>query len=249
MKIGLRGGHSSKVKGAVGIVDEYEQMQSFYKYVAQLLTSYGHTIVDCNSNGATEGIELSEGVHKANTNNVDLFISLHMNSYNGQAYGTECLVSSASSGAYSYAKKICNNFGTLGFRNRGVKFEKKYEMNNVKAANIIFELCFCDNVSDIEIYNKYSWTKLAHTLCNAIDRNIPSEPIEGKGYIVTNYLPYAYDGYNGVNIKYILQYFNNVKCYVRANNIGIWIETEYITMSKCKDLKNSLGSWFYSIKE
>lgn len=50
MKIGLRGGHSKKAQGAVGIVNEYEQMQKFYIHVSKLLTEYGHTVVDCNSN-------------------------------------------------------------------------------------------------------------------------------------------------------------------------------------------------------
>ena len=47
MKIGLRGGHSKKAQGAVGIVNEYEQMQKFYAHVSKLLTEYGHTVVDC----------------------------------------------------------------------------------------------------------------------------------------------------------------------------------------------------------
>ncbi|OOM82187.1 hypothetical protein CLPUN_04470 [Clostridium puniceum] len=50
MIIGLRGGHSSNCVGAVGIVKEYEQMQELYKAVSQVLTSYGHTVIDCNSN-------------------------------------------------------------------------------------------------------------------------------------------------------------------------------------------------------
>ena len=35
---------------------------------------------------------------------VDLFISLHMNAYDGKANGTECIVYSQSSKSYSYAK-------------------------------------------------------------------------------------------------------------------------------------------------
>lgn len=251
MKIGLRGGHSSKAKGAVGIVDEYNQMQSFYKHVEKLLTDYGHTVVNCNSDGATQGAELSEGARKANNAGVELFISLHMNSFNGEAHGTECLVSSASSGSYTYAKKICENFSTLGFKNRGVKVSTLYEMKHIKAPNIIFEVCFCDSPTDIAIYNKYSWTQLAHTLCNAIDRNIPLDPpsTQQLGYVVTDYLPGSYKGYDGVDIKYILEYFDGVKCYVRGNNKGVWIETEYLPLSKCQELKCKLGSWFYEIKQ
>ena len=250
MKIGLRGGHSSKVKGAVGIVDEYNEMQTFYKYVSELLSSYGHTVVNCNSNGATEGAELSEGAAKANNANVDLFISLHMNAFDGSAYGTECVISSQNSGSYKYAKKICENFESLGFRNRGVKCSPtKYEMKNIKAPNIIFEICFCDSKKDIDIYNKYSWKQLSYKLCNAIDENIPSEPVEeNKEYIVTKYLPHAYKGYDGVDIREILnKYFDGVKCYVRGDKNGVWIETEYLSLDKCNTLKNNLVEYCYKV--
>ncbi|WP_162266595.1 N-acetylmuramoyl-L-alanine amidase, partial [Clostridium botulinum] len=87
MRIGLRAGHSPNCTGAIGIVREHDEMKKFYKYVSDVLTQYGHTIIDCNSNASSQSSELNEGVIKANNNNVDLFISLHMNSFNGQAHG------------------------------------------------------------------------------------------------------------------------------------------------------------------
>lgn len=251
MIIGLRGGHSKNCRGASGIVDEYEQMQEFYSYVSKVLKTYGHTVIDCNSNAATQSEELAEGANKANNANIDLFISLHMNSYDGNAYGTECHIASESSGSYKYALRICRNFESLGFKNRGVKVSPYYEMKNIKAPNIIFEICFCDSQKDIDIYNKYSWEQLAYKFCNAIDSNIPSEPAEEKdAYVVTRYLPHAYDGYNGVDVRSIEdKYFSGVKCYVRYNCTGIWIETQYLSLNKCNELKEKLGeSLFYSIE-
>ena len=177
MKIGLRAGHSGNCKGAIGIVDEHEQMKLYYKKVKSVLEKYGHMVIDCNSNGSTESQELSEGATKANNNNVELFVSLHMNSYNGSAHGTESLVSSSRSRAYSYAKNLCINFSALGFTNRGVKYKSFYEMKYVKAPNIIFEICFCDSETDIAIYNKYSFEQLAYRFCNAIDSNIPIDSL------------------------------------------------------------------------
>ena len=113
MKIGLRAGHSDNCTGTIGIVDEHEQMKLYYAKIESVLVKYGHTVIDCNSNGSTESEELSEGATKSNNNNVELFVSLHMNSYNGSAHGTEALVSSTSSGAYSYAKNLCTNFNEL----------------------------------------------------------------------------------------------------------------------------------------
>ena len=139
----------------------------------------------------------------------------------------------------------------LGFKNRGVKVKSYYEMKNIKAPNIIFEICFCDSKRDIDIYNKYSWDELSHILVNAIDRNIPETTASEvkKGYVVTNYLPAAYSSYDGIDINNVLKYFNSIKCYVRGNSKGIWIETETISIQKCQELKSSLGSWFYEIKE
>ena len=58
------------------------------------------------------------------------------------------------------------------------------------------------------IYNKYSWDKLAHVFCNAIDSNIPKDVTEvttsiEKGYIVTTYLPRSSADYDGVDIKFV----------------------------------------------
>ncbi|NOW08040.1 N-acetylmuramoyl-L-alanine amidase [Clostridium beijerinckii] len=250
MKIGLRGGHSSNCIGAVGIVNEYEQMQQYFKYVRDLLIQYGHTVIDCNSNGSNANAELSEGAAAANAANVDLFVSLHMNAFDGSGHGVEALVSSESSKALPYAQRLCNNFGSLGFTNRGVKYEKLYEMNHIAAGNIIFEICFCDSETDMAIYRGCSWQLLAHRFCNAIDSNIPADPaVAEMGYVITTYLPQLSDDYDGVNINSALEYFGGVTCYVRSDNKGIWIETQYLTIDKCNELKDILGSWYWRIEK
>ncbi|NFO55924.1 N-acetylmuramoyl-L-alanine amidase [Clostridium botulinum] len=252
MKIGLRAGHSDNCEGAVGIVNEHEQMKKYYAAIKAVFEQYGHTVIDCNSNANNANAELSEGVNKANSNNVDIFISLHMNCYNSQAHGTEVLVSSQNSKAYNYAKKLVNNYSELGFTNRGVKFEKLYEMNHINAPNLISEICFCDNQEDINIYNKYSWEQLAHVLCNSIDSKIPmSADSKITGYVVTGYLPNGFKGDNsfiGVDLEYVLSYFKDVRCYIKSDSKGSWIETQILSIEKCNELKSILGSWFYKIK-
>lgn len=257
MKIGLRAGHSDNCTGAIGIVDEHEQMKKYYVAVKSIFEQYGHIVIDCNSNANTPGAELSEGANKANSNNVDLFVSLHMNASDGQGHGVEAWVSSTNSGAYNYAANLCTNFSGLGFTNRGVKTSTGlYEMNHVVAPNIIFEICFCDNETDIAIYNQYSWEQLAYDFCNAIESNIPKEikykvSLKETGCIITNYLPNGNKGdgsFEGVDLEYVLSYLKDIKCYARGNSKGMWIETQTLPIAKCNELKKSLGSWFYSIQ-
>ena len=175
MKIGLRGGHSKYCIGAVGLRNEYEQMQELYKYVRDILTQYGHTVIDCNSNANTESGELRDGTNKANLNNVDLYLTLHMNSFNSNANGTEAWIYKSGGMAGNIAKKITTNFEKIGFHNRGVKVSTGlHDLKYSKAPAIIFECCFCDSQKDIDIWSPTSWEDLALNICNAIDENIKS---------------------------------------------------------------------------
>jgi N-acetylmuramoyl-L-alanine amidase len=174
MKIGLRGGHSANCIGAVGFRDEYQSMQSLFVYVKEALELAGHEIVNCNSNGYTASQELSEGINEANSNNVDLFMSLHMNASNGQGHGVEAWIYNESSGAKDIAQRLVNNYGSLGFYNRGVKYggDSLYELRESNAPAIIFENCFCDNAQDIEIWHNTDWEVLAKAIVTAIDPSI-----------------------------------------------------------------------------
>ena len=71
------------------------------------------------------------------------------------------------------------------------------------------------------------------------------------GYIVTTYLPNGYRGdgsFVGVDLEYVLYYFKGVRCYVKGDSKGIWIETQVLPIEKCKELQKTLGSWFYAIR-
>lgn len=256
MKIGLRGGHSCNCIGAVGLRDEYSQMQQLYKYVRDILISNGHTIIDCNSNAHTDKEELSEGIQKANNNNVDLFISFHMNASDGNGHGTEAWIYPGSS-SRGVAQRLVNNFATLGFQNRGVKETTGlYEVKHASAPAIIFETCFCDNERDIGIWSPTDWNTLAMLICNAIDTNITTEPLKNDGnvYIVTNYLPTGYMGksntsFKGIDMKYVDSFMCGVRWEVIPNSYGQWAETELLDRDKAEEVRNSLGSWFCEFRK
>ena len=136
----------------------------------------------------------------------------------------------------------------LGIINRGFKDGSNlYVVKHPSATAMLIEVCFVDTQSDVDLYNSIGVEKIANAIINGLTGQAIS--ISDKGYVITTYLPGAYKGYDGVDINYILSYFTGIECYVRGNDKGVWIETEYLPIEKCNELKNTLGSWFYSIEK
>jgi len=68
-------------------------------------------------------------------------------------------------------------------------------------------------------------------------------------YVVTNYLKPTLKDYDGVCITDVLsKYFNGIRCCVRHNTKGIWIETQNLSIDQCNSLKSKLGDLYYSIE-
>lgn len=175
MKIGIRGGHSPNCKGAMGFIDEQAEVRIWSAKVMEVLKQHGHIVIDCNSNANNSNSDLAEGVNKCNANNCDIYIDLHMNAFNGNAYGTEVWCYNTSSNkAKGVGTRFCNNMNEIGFFNRGVKYNTGYYvLRNTKCEALIIEALFCDNRGDVDRYNKTSWDVLAYLTANAIDPNIP----------------------------------------------------------------------------
>ena len=95
--------------------------------------------------------------------------------------------------------------------------------------------------------SRFNADKIANAIVSGLTGQATFQP--SKGYVVTTYLPCAYSGYDGIDINYILSYFTGVKTYVRGNDKGVWIETQMLPIEKCNELKETLGSWFYSIEK
>lgn len=258
MIIGLRAGHSPNAKGAVGYIDEYNQMIQFYGVLKELLEKHGHKIIDCNSNANSPNAELSEGTNKANAQYLDLFISLHMNS--GGGTGVEMWTFGSESRANIIAQALCKNLSKgLNIPNRGLKYNNNYyEMRYIKAPNIISELCFVDSKYDTDAYNSKSWNELVYMYANAIDYTIPFNPSSneekppaknGLYYVVSDYLPR--DSNNYTNMEDINLIFEGIRYYIRQNDKGIWIETKYLDYEKCLEIKDKLQkkNLFWNIYE
>ncbi|MGL5717952.1 MAG: N-acetylmuramoyl-L-alanine amidase [Paraclostridium sp.] len=174
MLIGGRGGHSPHCKGAVKLLDEQKEVREIYYIVEKELQKVGNKVIDCNSNATSESSELNEGINKANSNNVNLYFTIHMNAHKGTAKGCEIyLYDDKCKETIQKAKNILTNLEVLGFVNRGVKFSKNYrDLNATKSKAMIIELFFCDNSEDVNLYKKVGQTKIAKCIANGLDKNV-----------------------------------------------------------------------------
>ena len=178
MRIGVRGGHTELCSGAVGIINELTEDRKVKDAVISKLKSLGHTVIDCTppkNYTSDQGVDLSYGVSKANSNGVDLFVSIHFNNcydtYNG-ALGTEVCVYREN----STAQNIVNSLATLGFKNRGQKVRTGlYELRATNMTAVIIETCFVEATEDVRIYKSVGVDAVA----NAIVKGITGKTVSG----------------------------------------------------------------------
>lgn len=258
MKICLDYGHTLNGidSGAVGCgYREQDCTRELGKIVKAKLESLGHIVYATNVDGNVSSVSdsMCKRYNVANNNNVDLCVSLHFNA--GGGTGSEIFTYNAKDVAG--ASKILSKFNALGYRNRGIKAGNNLAMIiKPKAPAMLIEVCFIDTQADMDLY-----ASKKEELANAIVEGITGQSVQTstnntastsnteKGYVVTDYLPHSSPDYDGVDIGYVLSYFKDIKCYVRGNAKGVWIETQYLSMEKCNELKKILGSWFYSINK
>ena len=100
--------------------------------------------------------DLSDRVNKANSVNLDLFVSLHLNAYQktNNAMGVETYYYSSSSKGKTYATNVQNELvKEVGWKNRGIKTANFYVIKNTKAPAILVELGFCDSKIDMDLFD------------------------------------------------------------------------------------------------
>lgn len=244
MKIAIDLGHGvGQDRGAVGLLAEEEIINNVGGLVISKLKALGHTIIEVRPTSATSvGNSLEQRTSKANSNNVDLYVSIHANAGGGK--GTEVFTYNAKE--VTQARAVLSNLVALGFTNRGIKDGSNlYVVKNPSVASMLIEVCFVDTQSDVDLYRSLGIDKIA----NAIVSGLTGQAVvkdSGSNYIVTNYLPVDQNGY--LDISYALSFFKDTKCYLKSDNKGIWIETQYLTLEQCNRLKETLGSWFYAIR-
>lgn len=182
MKFGIDIGHNCPPDtGAVGIKKEDDLTKAVGTKLMEKLSAAGHSIIYCTPNTATTvGESLRKRVDKANSNNVDVFVSIHFNAFNGQANGTEIFGISNTSKAI--ARSVLHEIIKLGFRNKGVKSTPFFVLKNTQMPAILVECCFCDSKTDMGRFDAESMAEAIKT--GLIGESQEDEPKPDKDYVL-----------------------------------------------------------------
>ena len=122
---------------------------------------------------------------KANKENCDYFISIHMNSStNKSAKGVEVWVYDEKSKLYTLSKDICSNLSkTINTPNRGVKISKSFSvLKKTKMPALLIEIDFISNTSvegslKSDIYIKDIATSISKSLLAFVNKSIVDDGI------------------------------------------------------------------------
>lgn len=177
----VHGGHSLKCRGASDLLDEVDEDRKVKNKLIELLRADGDTVYDCTDDYSTsQGANLSAIVSKCNAHNVDLDISIHLNSARNdrvgdgkcggvEVYGYDDRIYGV---AYRIAENIANTLG-IGFHGSPVKYRKDlYVLSKTKAKAILIECCFVDDKDDV---SRWDYTKCAMAIASALGckTNVP----------------------------------------------------------------------------
>ena len=198
MKIAIDKGHclygfdTSADGRSVGGFLESEYDRILGDKVIELLRANGQEVIDVTVDNGNQFSNmygsLVARVSKANANGVDVYVALHFNAGRGRGVETYLAPRSyyGSDSSYNtnlgYASRVQSKLVSLGFVNRGVKTEEFYVLVNTNAHAILIEVCFCDNVSDKQLYDSLGADKVAKAIVEGIlnisvNAPAPSAPV------------------------------------------------------------------------
>lgn len=229
MRIGINCGHTlggQPGSGAVEFLDESVETRKVGKTLIDLFRRGGHEVFDCTDDYAQSTSDnLRKIAEMANTQPLDLFVSIHFNS--GGGTGTEVFTYGGS--MFSEAKQVCKALSDLGFKNRGIKDGSGlYVIRRTKARSMLVEVCFVDS-DDAELYRNIGYEKIANAIFNAI---------AGKEYVdiadIVNFLKQRgiisdgglWSGYCAKNSN-VYWFCRKLSRYIMTKRTGETAEREY----------------------
>lgn len=158
MHILLSAGHGGIDSGSIGSDKgkEKERTMELVNLVANKLRNMGCTVT-------TKQEKNWLGWTSSNRNGYNYALSIHFNSFNESATGTECFYKNSVGKASDLAKVVSN---AMGIKNRGAKQTENLRMLNIGFDNLL-EICFHDNPNDLSKYNANK-DAVATAIANAI---------------------------------------------------------------------------------
>ena len=156
-------GHDSKHAGATGVNGIREEVLTLQiaKSCKEELEKYNGVKVyltredsNCPFPDSKDNIDdIVKRVAYANSLGADAFVSIHLNSFNKEAYGAEVYYHSQNNSGKELAQKIQTELVNLGLHDRKVKANDAYAVINNSQRygfpGIIIEHAYIDNVSDV----------------------------------------------------------------------------------------------------
>lgn len=189
MKIAHRRGHNFKTVGAEGIIKEVEYCNQIHNCVDRQLTELNETHINVNPSDNYGLNDTNFSVKKANDLKADFYFSIHMNSYDSKANGTEVIVYNDKN--LPQAKRVLKNLTELGFKSRGVKTMKEIgrslnELKGTKMDAIIIEICFCDNKQDTDLVKRIGVERIAKAITEGVtNKSLIQESTDRYYQVVT----------------------------------------------------------------
>ncbi|NEO25626.1 MAG: hypothetical protein F6K03_01670, partial [Kamptonema sp. SIO4C4] len=174
MKFGIDMGHNAPPD--VGASSQFGNEDQLTKAVGTLvmdkLKALGHEVVNCTPSSASSVLNsLAQRVQTANNNQVDVYVSIHFNAFNGSANGSE--IYAVSDAGRRVAQPILDNIVGLGFSNRRVKNGSHlYVVRNTNMPAILIECCFLDSEKDMRLYNSET---MANAIVKGLAGKLPTE--------------------------------------------------------------------------
>lgn len=165
MRIGINAGHTKigKGTGANKYLNESVETRKLAYEVMKQLADTTHEVVPLVYDKSSDNLKAA--VNDANNKKLDLFVSIHLNAGGGK--GAE--VYTYKKAKLTQATKVLNNLEKLGFKNRGIKDGTYiFVVRNTTMPAILIEVCFVDTQTDVELYKKLGYQKIAEAIVNAI---------------------------------------------------------------------------------
>ena len=192
MKIGLNAGHTltGAGSGAVGVLNESAETRRIVATLAPMFKQAGCEVIPCTIDKASSQNEyLKKVVEMANRQDLDWFISIHLNSDESKVgKGVECYTYEGRQ--YPDAVEVCEHIAALGFKNRGVKAGTGlYVIRKTKAKALLIEVCYVhepDATTYKKMFNEIC-KAIAYAMADFIEATVEPEPPitlpEKKAYV------------------------------------------------------------------